>query len=142
MARQEAVQEEIAERLLLAELKEDLVRRADAFFTEDKKKPNDLGYKQIRNLVDLAAMSDCVLELKSFIRYQIGRDNQGKSWRGSFHNGREFGLCLLDEIDAVVKLAESKGSKDKSFTLKVLAYYFGFLGWRVKYIEAQSPRGE
>ena len=134
-------QREMKVQKALGELKESLVEQAENFFQTENKitKPKDLGYKQIKNLVDVAAMAGSVLEMKAFIRYQMGKSPRGRSWRGEFSTGT-FGEMTINKIEEIVGLANKKAkekglSDEKTFSLKVLAYFFGFLAWRVKYVE-------
>ncbi|MDK2888110.1 hypothetical protein SAMN02745218_02168 [Desulfofundulus australicus DSM 11792] len=123
----------------LDELKEELARRAADFLKESKPKPKEIGDKQIKNLVAMAQMAATPLEIKAFIEYQMGRDSSGQGWAAEF-NGKPFGKALIEEIEEVEKLArdrlkDSNRTADRRFVLLCLAHFFGYLSWRVKYLE-------
>jgi hypothetical protein len=133
----------------LDDLKEDLARKAASFLAEDRRKPDGIGYKQIRNLVALAQMAATPLEIKAFIEYQMGRDadvRKTNGWIGELAAGEPFGRALLKEIaevEALAKkkirqvelLAQNKCFDEKQFILCCLAQFFGYLSWRAKYVE-------
>lgn len=123
----------------LDELKEELARRAADFLREGKPKPEGIGDKQIKNLVVMAQMAAIPLEIKAFIEYQMGRDSSGQGWTAEI-NGEPFGRALLKEIEVIEKLAtdklkDSNRTSDKRFVLLCLAHFFGYLSWRVKYLD-------
>jgi hypothetical protein len=119
----------------LDDLKEDLIQRAANFLTEDRRKPDDIGYSQIRNLVVMAQMAATSSEIKAFIEYQMGRDaNKPNGWFGELA-GEPFGQALLKEIGEIEELARNKRPDDKQFTLRCLAQFFGYLAWRTKYLD-------
>lgn len=115
-------------------LKEELAQRAAKFLGDGRSKPGGMGYSQIRNLVSLTQTASSVLEIEAFIDYQMGRDNDYKSWRCSVGD-RPFGEALKDEIEAIEELALKKRKDDRKFVLLCLTYYFGYLAWRAKYLE-------
>lgn len=118
----------------LDRLKEILVREAAEFLREDWSKPRDMGDKQIRNLVVMAQKAATPLEVKAFIDYQMGRDTHTQNWRHEI-DGQPFGEALKREIEKVEALAKKECPGDKEFVLRCLAQFFGYLGWRVKYLD-------
>ncbi|GFN23377.1 hypothetical protein [Thermanaeromonas sp. C210] len=130
-------------RKALNELKEQLAQRAVNFLEGSKSKPSEMGDKQIRNLVALAQMAATPLEIEAFIDYQMGRDNKEVSWSKRIE-GEPFGERLKRELKEIVDMARQKRPEDKRFSLLCLAQFFGYLAWRVKYLEylrAQSGEG-
>lgn len=123
----------------LDELKEELARRAADFLREDRPKPKDIGDNQIKKLAVMAQIAATPLEIRAFIEYQMGRDSSGRDWTAKI-NGEPFGSALLKEIEEVEKLAKDKlkdsnRTNDNRFVLLCLAHFFGYLSWRVKYLE-------
>lgn len=126
-------------RKALDELKEDLVRRAADFLKEDRSKPREMGDKQIRNLVSLAQMAATPREIEAFIDYQMGRDTREENWRCKME-GQPFGEALKKAIGEIEDLAKNRLHNDKQFVLRCLAQFFGYLAWRVKYLDYLSKK--
>ncbi len=123
----------------LDELKEELARRAAGFLREDRSKPKDIGDNQFKKLAVMAQMAATPLEIRAFIEYQMGRDSSGRNWTAPI-NGEPFGSALIKEIEEIEKLAEDKLKEsnrtgDNRFVLLCLAHFFGYLSWRVKYLD-------
>lgn len=123
----------------LDELKEELVQKAARFLKESESKPREMGDKQIRNLVTMSQMAATPQEIKAFIDYQMGRDDKKKDWRSEI-GGQPFGQALKKEIEEVEFLAEKKRPEDRQFVLRCLAQFFGYLAWRVKYLDYLSKK--
>lgn len=134
MSANDSLNAERARRRDLEGLKEELARRAEKFLGDGRSKPGGMGYSQIRNLVSLTQVATSKLEIKAFIDYQMGRDDDYKSWRCSVGD-RPFGEALKEEIEAIEDLALKKRQDDKKFVLLCLTQYFGYLAWRAKYLE-------
>ncbi|MGQ9512221.1 hypothetical protein [Thermodesulfitimonas sp.] len=125
---------ERARKQALDRLKEELAQKAAQFLKDSDSKPQKMGDKQIRNLVALAQMAATPLEIKAFIDYQMGRDEKEENWRCKI-GGQPFGEALKKEIEEVEDLARKERLGDKQFVLRCLAQFFGYLAWRVKYLE-------
>ena len=124
-------------RRALNALKEELAERAMSFLNRSASKPSKMGDKQIRNLVALAQMAVCPLEIEAFIDYQMGRDDKEESWSEKI-DGTPFGERLKKEIREIVDRAGKKRPEDRRFALLCLAQFFGYLSWRVKYLDYQK----
>lgn len=130
---------ERARKQALDRLKEELAQKAAQFLKESDSKPQEMGHKQIRNLVAMAQMAATPLEIKAFIDYQMGRDEKEENWRCKI-GGQPFGEALKKEIEEVEDLARKERPGDKQFVLRCLAEFFGYLAWRVKYLDYLSKK--
>ncbi|HLB49396.1 MAG TPA: hypothetical protein VJL59_20485 [Anaerolineales bacterium] len=71
---------------------------------------------QMANLVAVAQETDSVEVVKHYIRYQLGRDSQNKTWRWRLGSGKNFGEQLVDRLDglrdrAQLIVSEAKGDR-------------------------------
>lgn len=62
---------------------------------------------QLQNLLATTQDTGSVEVVKNFIRYQMGRDNQGDSWRKSKSNAASFGDLVIKALDDLKSVAET-----------------------------------
>ena len=107
--------------------KEQLLTIASKFLA-DNTMPGNLGYGQIKRLIEYCGQAECVREITAYIEYQIGR---GKGW-----GDNNFGNKLIETITNIENVAKSANQN----ALKSLAMFFGFMTWKIKYDESQKPK--
>ncbi|MBK7916835.1 MAG: hypothetical protein IPJ94_11365 [Chloroflexi bacterium] len=89
---------------------------------------------QIQNLLTVAQETDSVEVVKNYIRYQIGRDTTGSSWRRRVGTGPVFGEQIIAELDELKGTAstlvpqEDTGEFEVDRTwMKMTRLYLGYM---------------
>ncbi|MCZ7672181.1 MAG: hypothetical protein M5U34_36170 [Chloroflexi bacterium] len=89
---------------------------------------------QIQNLLSVAQETDSVEVVKNYIRYQIGRDTTGSSWRRRTGTGPVFGeqiITVLDGLRGTASTLAPEGSRGEleidRIWMKMTRLYLGYL---------------
>ncbi|MBE2199681.1 MAG: hypothetical protein IAE79_13785 [Anaerolinea sp.] len=88
---------------------------------------------QVQNLLAVAQETDSVEVVKNFIRYQIGRDTTGSSWRRRVGTGPVFGEQIITELDKLEGIARTLVAQDAvdleidRTWMKMTRLYLGYL---------------
>lgn len=137
----------LAQRRAIDRCKEQLVPAAETLLNDagvidiPKKR---FGDSQLRNLIAVANETESPAVVTNFVRYQIGRDSRGHSWR--FENGgKTLGDRLIDDLAAdsgavrgalarVPGLDEDPLGKQLA-TMELIRQYLGFASRYLKYLD-------
>lgn len=124
--------------------KESLVAAAETLLNDAEVKAigKDFGHSQLRNLIAIALETESPAVVTNFIRYQMGRDKQGKGWSNSVGD-QKLGERFIHAIDeGVVK--EALGTiidvkKDAELVplvrIELIRHFLGFASRYLRFLE-------
>ena len=129
--------------------KEGLVRAAEILLSEGEVTAipkNKLGDSQLNNLLAIANETESPAVVTNFIRYQMGRDGQGRHWSRPGASGRKLGDLFIDAIEtgAVHQAVEAVGLTGVERQLAhiyLTRHFLGFVSRHLKYLEPQRAQG-
>jgi len=109
-----------------------IVELAEKTLKETRVYEKALSRTQLSNLLSLANKTDSVKALELFIKYQMGRDKDGISWR--YPKEKPFGDRVIQDFQTLDKWAEEititkkSGSEyQKEIHLRLIRLYVGSL---------------
>jgi len=111
---------------------------------------SELEVSQIQNLVGIAHETGSVEVVKNFIRYQIGRDKHGTSWRTKIDNNSTFGSSVINQIDGLRDDVASLVAGESDYTdvdvdriwMKMTRLYMGNLYRYFYYRKRSKTQGD
>jgi hypothetical protein len=135
------------QRRALDRMKEKLVPAAEAFLDASGVlaiKPKDFGHSQLRNLIAVANETSSPAVVKNFLRYQMGRDSRGFSWRFE-SGGTTLGDRLLGDFGTGGVIAEAlqeipdldNPEKQQLASIEMIRQYLGFASRYLRYLDLQ-----
>lgn len=109
---------------------------------------SDLGDSQFRNLLAVAMETESPKVVMNFIRYQMGRDKAGRSWRKQCPGGT-LGQRLIDALtkdgnaiaDALEGMPDVKNDPELEQLARIvlIRHFLGFASRYRKYTESTKP---
>lgn len=112
----------------------ELLRQMQKLMDDSQIWNSRMELNQIQNLLAVAYETNSVEVVKNFIRYQIGRDGGGNSWRRRVGAGPTFGDQIVAELDRLQEVAAAivpqSGSSDAEVNqtwMKLTRLYLGYL---------------
>ena len=112
----------------------ELLRQMQKLLDDSRIWDSKMELSQIQNLLAVAYETNSVEVVKNFIRYQIGRDGGGNSWRRRVGTGPTFGEQIVAELDRLQPIAATivpqSGSSDAEVNqtwMKLTRLYLGYL---------------
>ncbi len=108
---------------------------------------NDFGDSQLRNLIAVAMETVSPAVVSNFVRYQMGRDTGGKSWRRE-QGGVPLGDRLITELEkgAVAQALDAISSFDgeaerkQLVRMELVRHFLGFASRYLKYLDLQRGK--
>ncbi len=138
----------LAQMRAIDQSKEQLVPAAEKFLKESgvsgipKKR---FGDSQLRNLIAVANETESPAVVTNFVRYQIGRDSRGQTWRFQ-SGGQSLGERLIEDLSAdagavrealaTVPALEDPLTKQLA-TMELIRQYLGFASRYLKYLDLE-----
>jgi hypothetical protein len=128
-----AIQRELEINRVIDDQLNEILRQMQSLLDASRIWESDMEVSQIQNLLAVAYETNSVEVVKNYIRYQIGRDRDGKSWRRPADAKPVFGDQIVNELDKLQKVAAGIVPKDSSQMevdqtwMKLTRLYLGYL---------------
>lgn len=88
-------------------------------------KDTKIGSNQFRDIASMCAKAESYAEIELMIKYNIAKANIEKSWKLICSNNKIFGDIILDSMNKVTKIDETK-------ILENMELFFGYLYWQAR----------
>lgn len=106
-----------------------------SIISDNKKKNEDFGNSQIRNLLQAAKNASGIKEIELFIQYQMSRENKWNTKLG------EAVIARLHDIEIKAKEKENLLSSPQEYReliITMMQRFFLYMSWKYRYLSMEK----